>query len=128
LAGIAPAPDFTDWGIAAAQAAALAAGRVVWAENPYGPEKTPTYPEFWADGQTHQLRLSAGIAFDGAVRLIHGQRDGDVPWDISLRLARAVRSSDVQVYLIKDGDHRLSRPADIALMLAALSELSLRAG
>ncbi len=128
LTGIAPAPDFTDWGIAAAQAAALAAGQVVWAENPYGPEKTPTYPEFWADGQTHQLRLSAGIAFDGAVRLIHGQRDGDVPWEISLRLARAVRSSDVQVHLIKDGDHRLSRPADIALMLAALSELSLRAG
>ena len=57
------------------------------------------------------------------MRLLHGQADGDVPWEISLRLAAALRSGDVQVSLIKDGDHRLSRPADIALLLATVSAL-----
>jgi len=57
------------------------------------------------------------------VRLLHGQADPDVPHAISLRLAEALHSSDVQVTLIKDGDHRLSRPADIALLLRAVAEL-----
>ena len=46
-----------------------------------------------------------------------------MPWDISLRLAAALRSADVQVLLIKDGDHRLSRPGDIALLLRTLDAL-----
>jgi dipeptidyl aminopeptidase/acylaminoacyl peptidase len=57
------------------------------------------------------------------VRLLHGQADADVPWDVSLRLAGAVRSADVQVALIKDGDHRLSREADIALLLRTVAAL-----
>jgi dipeptidyl aminopeptidase/acylaminoacyl peptidase len=68
--------------------------------------------------------LASGIAFDGPVRLIHGQADADVPWEISINLARALRSADVQVHLIKDGDHRLSRPADIALLLRELAGLT----
>jgi len=51
------------------------------------------------------------------VRLLHGQRDQDVPWQISLQLAEALRSDDIQVTLLKDGDHRLSRERDIALLL-----------
>lgn len=122
LVGIAAAPDFTDWGVDDAAKAQLAAGRLVLADNPYGPEPTPTYPAFWADGQS-QLRLSAPIAFSGPVRLVHGQADRDVPWDIALRLGAALCSADVQTILIKDGDHRLSRPADIALLLATLANL-----
>ena len=57
------------------------------------------------------------------MRLIHGQADPDVPWQTSLRLAEALRSADVQVLLIKDGDHRLSREADIALLLATIDRL-----
>jgi dipeptidyl aminopeptidase/acylaminoacyl peptidase len=57
------------------------------------------------------------------VRLIHGQDDPDVPWQVSLRLAAALRSADVQVHLIKDGDHRLSRDSDIALLLRTLDVL-----
>jgi dipeptidyl aminopeptidase/acylaminoacyl peptidase len=52
-----------------------------------------------------------------------GQCDPDVPWEHSLRLAAALRSADVQVHLIKDGDHRLSRPADIALILRSVAAL-----
>ena len=122
MIGIAPAPDFTEWGIAAAKKAELAAGRTVLAENPYGPEPTPTHPGFYADARAH-LMLDGPIAFAGPVRLLHGQTDSDVPWATSIRLAAALRSADVQVHLIKSGDHRLSRPADIALLLRTIETL-----
>lgn len=122
LIGIAAAPDFTEWGTSAEDKARLAAGETIFAENPYGPEPTPTHPRFWADGQAQRL-LDGEIVLDLPVRLLHGQCDPDVPWELSLRLARALRSADVQVTLIKDGDHRLSRDEDIALLLRTLAAL-----
>jgi pimeloyl-ACP methyl ester carboxylesterase len=122
LIGLAAAPDFTDWGYDEAQKAALAAGETVFEDNPYGPEPTPTHPLFWADGQ-RQLLLGDAIAVDCPVRLLQGQADPDVPWQTALRLAERLRSDDVQVALIKDGDHRLSRPGDIALLLQTVAAL-----
>jgi len=122
LIGIAAAPDFTVWGFGDAQRALLATGEVLYEASPYGPEPTPTHPGFWADGQANLL-LEAGIALDCPVRLLHGQQDADVPWEIALKLAQALRSADVQVTLIKDGDHRLSRDADIALLLGTVEAL-----
>jgi pimeloyl-ACP methyl ester carboxylesterase len=123
LIGIAAAPDFTEWGRSEEDKAALAAGRIVYEPNQYGPEPTPTHPLFWADGQANLL-LGAEIPLDCPVRLLHGQNDPDVPWDISLKLAERLRSADVQVTLIKDGDHRLSRDEDIALLLRAMAALA----
>lgn len=123
LVGIAAAPDFTEWGRSDTDKAKLAAGETVYDENPYGPEPTPMHPGFFADGQA-QLQLDDTIPIDVPVRLIHGQRDADVPWEISMRLARALRSDAVQVTLVKDGDHRLSREQDIALLLRTVAELS----
>lgn len=122
LVGIAAAPDFTEWGRTEDDKARLAAGEIVYEPNQYGPEPTPTHPGFWADGQ-RALLLGGEIALDCPVRLIHGQDDPDVPWDISLRLAERLRSADVQVVLIKDGDHRLSRDADIALLQRTIAAL-----
>jgi pimeloyl-ACP methyl ester carboxylesterase len=122
LVGIAAAPDFTAWGFGDEQQAELLAGETVLEENAYGPQPTPTYPGFWADGQA-QLLLGREIAIDCPVRLLHGQQDPDVPWEIALRLARALRSADVQVTLVKDGDHRLSRETDIALLLRTIAAL-----
>jgi pimeloyl-ACP methyl ester carboxylesterase len=122
LVGIAAAPDFTDWGTTEEDKARLAAGEAVWEPSLYSSEPTPTHPGFWADGQA-ALLLGAPIALDCPVRLIHGQADPDVPWQTSLRLAAALRSADVQVLLIKDGDHRLSRDLDIALLLRTLDAL-----
>ena len=122
LVGIAAAPDFTDWGYDERQKAELSAGQPVFEPNPYGPEPTPTHPAFWADGQANR-QLDGEIPFDGPVRLLHGQRDTDVPPDTSLRLARALRTSDVQVTLVKGGDHRLSREQDIVLLLHAVATL-----
>lgn len=123
LVGIAAAPDFTEWGRTDTDKAKLAAGETVYDENPYGPEPTPMHSGFFADGQA-QLQLGDTIPIDVPVRLIHGQRDADVPWEISMRLARALRSDAVQVTLVKDGDHRLSREQDIALLLWTVAELS----
>lgn len=122
LVGIAAAPDFTEWGFDPRQRARLAAGETLYADNPYGPEPTPTHAAFWADGQA-QRQLEGEIALDCPVRLLHGQADPDVPWQLSLRLAAALRSADVQVQLIKDGDHRLSREADLALLLRTIAAL-----
>ena len=122
LVGIAAAPDFTDWGYTSEQKRRLAAGETLFEDNPYDAEPTPTHPCFWADGQTRRV-LGGEIPIDGPVRLLHGQDDGDVPPEISLRLARALRSQDVQVMLVKGGDHRLSRDSDIALLLRTVAAL-----
>jgi len=121
LIGIAAAPDFTRWGYTEEQRAALAAGETVYEPNPYGPEPTPTHPAFFADAECH-LRLESTIDLACPVRLIHGKADADVPWAISLRLEAALRSDDVQVALVEDGDHRLSRDSDIALLKAIVAE------
>ena len=122
LVGIAAAPDFTAWAFSDEQQAELLAGETVLEENAYGPQPTPTYPRFWRDGQAN-LVLSWEIALTCPVRLLHGQHDLDVPWETALRLAQALRSADVQVCLVKDGDHRLSRTSDIALLLQTLVAL-----
>jgi pimeloyl-ACP methyl ester carboxylesterase len=122
LVGIAAAPDFTAWGYSDDQQAELLAGEIVFEENAYGPQPTPTFPGFWADGQA-SLLLGTEIPLDCPVRLLHGQQDADVPWEVALRLADALRSADVQVTLVKDGDHRLSRESDIALLLRTLAAL-----
>ena len=123
LVGIAAAPDFTSWGYSDEQKALLRAGQTVLEDNPYGPEPTPTHALFWADGEA-QLQLGGTIALTCPVRLLHGQDDADVPADISFRLAAALRSEDVQVTIVKGGDHRLSREGDIALLLRTLASLA----
>lgn len=122
LVGIAPAPDFTAWGYSPEQKAALQRGETIFEDNPYGSEPTPTHARFWADGQDNLL-LNEEIALTCPMRLLQGQADTDVPWEVAMRLAAVVRSADVQVVLIKDGDHRLSREADIALLLRTVAAL-----
>lgn len=122
MVGIAAAPDFTDWGTSPEHKAALERGETVFEDNPYGPEPTPTHPGFFADAKGLE-RLGGAIAIEAPVRLVHGQRDADVPWQISLRLADRLRSGDIQVVLVKEGDHRLSRPQDIALLLRTTAAL-----
>lgn len=122
LVGIAAAPDFTDWGFTDQQKATIREAGVLYQDNPYGPEPTPTWRGLYEDGVAHEL-LRGEIAIACPVRLLHGQADADVPWKISLKLADALRSDDVCVTLIKDGDHRLSREADVALLLETISQL-----
>lgn len=122
MVGIAAAPDFSDWGFDEAQKTILLGGETVLEHNPYGPEPTPTHAKFWHDAQANRL-LDSDIAIHCPVRLLHGQNDTDVPWEISLRLAQHLRSDDVQVTLVKSADHRLSRGEDIALLLRIIAQL-----
>ena len=57
------------------------------------------------------------------MRLLHGMADPDVPYQVSLDLAQRLVGDDVRVTLIKDGDHRLSREQDLALLAQAIDEL-----
>jgi pimeloyl-ACP methyl ester carboxylesterase len=125
LVGIAPAPDFTDWGFTAEQKRAFAEqGRVLEA-SPYADQPTVTTRGFWAAGERLHV-LDRAIGYGGPVRLVQGQADRDVPWEIALRIAMALRSADVQTWLVKDGDHRLSRECDIALIIRAVEDVLAR--
>jgi pimeloyl-ACP methyl ester carboxylesterase len=126
LVGIAAAPDFTDWGMSADEAAALQSDGYFERPNPYGPEPELITRAFWESGQELRL-LGAPIEIGCPVRLIHGDADADVPLDVAFRTLRALRSSDVQAIVIKGGGHRLSAPHEIDAILhnvAALLEPS----
>ncbi len=118
---LAGAPDFTAWSFTDAER--TRAAHDGWIERPslYGAPYR-YHAGLIADGEASRL-LPGPIAVDCPVRLLHGQADPDVPWQLSLDVAAALRSADVQVTLVKDGDHRLSRPADLALLTATLDRL-----
>jgi pimeloyl-ACP methyl ester carboxylesterase len=122
LIGIAAAPDFTEWGFTPEEKATLERDERLERPSDYGPEPMVTTRAFWRSGQAN-LILNAPIDIACPVRLLQGQCDDAVPWETALRLSDQLRSSDVQVTLIKDGDHRLSRDADIALLTATLEGL-----
>ncbi|MBW4093164.1 MAG: alpha/beta hydrolase [Proteobacteria bacterium] len=125
LVGIAAAPDFTErlmWdAMAPPERARLLSEGVLHIPSQYGPP-TPITRALIEDGRRHLL-LDAPIPLACPVRLLHGQRDPDVPWETSLDLAGRITGNDVRVTLVKDGDHRLSRPADLALLDAVLAPL-----
>lgn len=74
------------------------------------------------DGRNHLL-LRDFVNLDCPVRLIHGQRDSEVPWRTSLHFAEMLASDAVEVCLVKDGDHRLSRPEDLERLRRTVGEL-----
>lgn len=123
---IAPAPDFTQWDLVekltSEERAALA--KQGWFERADAAPEPPTrYSRaLIEDGPAHIL-LGGEIAFAGAARILHGQRDAVVPWARSIDLAAHLASADVHLTLVKDGDHRLSRTSDLALLTATLEAL-----
>ena len=122
LVGIAAAPDFTRWGFDEAMKAIIQTEGALEEPSDYSDEPYVTTRLFWESGEA-SLLLDGEIALDCPVRLLHGQEDADVPWETSLRSAKAMRSSDVQTIFIKDGDHRLSRQRDITLLIRTVASL-----
>ena len=125
LVGIAAAPDFTEGMIwdrltAAEQADLMATGRRI-VPSQYGDPYVITRGLI-VDGRDHLL-LGGPIALDCPVRLLQGQRDEDVPWRHVIDIAANLASEDVRVTLVKDGDHRLSRTSDVALLCRTVAAL-----
>ena len=125
LVGIAAAPDFTQrlmWdAMAPAERLRLIQDGVLHMPSQYG-DPTPITRRLIEDGRNH-LVLENTIPFAGQVRLLHGQADPDVPWEFALRIAKQITAEDVRITLVKDGDHRLSRPRDLALLYRTVGAL-----
>jgi pimeloyl-ACP methyl ester carboxylesterase len=125
LVGIAPAPDFSrrirEHRLDELQLRQLEETGYCQMPSAYG-DPYRISREMLEEGEKHLL-LNDEIPIDLPVRLIHGQRDDDVPWETSLDIARLLRSDDVEVQLVKQGDHRLSEPRDLRRLLGTVSEL-----
>lgn len=122
IVGIAAAPDFTDWGFTMEQKMTLLQTGRLEQPSDYSDSPTVTTRAFWASGEANRIMIKP-IAFDGPVRLLQGQRDKEVPWQRVGVLAELFRSDAVQTILIKDGDHRLSRDQDLAVLKRALEDV-----
>jgi pimeloyl-ACP methyl ester carboxylesterase len=124
LVGIAAAPDFTVWGLDMTEADHAALAAQGWFSRPSDYDSGGyRYSRALIADAPAQLLLVGPIAITAPVRLLHGQRDDAVPWRLATDIADLLCSDDVQLTLIKDGDHRLSRPQDLALLLAIVGRL-----
>lgn len=126
--GIAAAVDMTErlWDRLDEDVRAQLRTEGVWMRpSEYDPAGYPITMRLIEEGRNHLL-FPGPIPFDGPVRLLHGQRDDAVPWQRSLEIAEALRSESVEITLLKDGDHRLSRAQDIDLILRAVDEMTVR--
>jgi pimeloyl-ACP methyl ester carboxylesterase len=125
IVGIAAAPDFTEklmWdAMTFEERARLMRDGILRVPSQYG-EPTPITRSLIEEGRAHLL-LDGPIPIDCPVRLLHGQADPDVPWEMVARIAERLVSPDVQITLIKDGDHRLSRPRDLDLLCRTVAAL-----
>jgi pimeloyl-ACP methyl ester carboxylesterase len=124
---IAPAPDFTEllmWNGFSPEIREEIITKGVWMRpSEYG-DGTP-YPITRAlieEGRNHLL-LGSAIEAGCPVRILQGAQDPDVPWQHAFALAHRLPAEDVVMTMIQDGDHRLSRPQDIARILAAVAEI-----
>jgi pimeloyl-ACP methyl ester carboxylesterase len=122
---IAPAADFTEKLIeprldAAARTAIDREG--VWLRpSDYG-DGDPITRRLLEDGRAWSL-LPGPVTIEAPLRVLQGLADPDVPWGHALDLALAWAGQDVVFSLIRDGDHRLSRPQDLQRLIAAVAEV-----
>ncbi len=125
MLGIAVATDFTQdlmWNnFSEEQKAQIQTQGVVYLPSDYD-EPYPVSYKAIVDGRKNCL-LNKQINIDCPVRFVHGMQDEEVPWETSLRTLNQLRSSDVQLRLLKDGDHRLSNADQLDIIQDMLNEL-----
>jgi pimeloyl-ACP methyl ester carboxylesterase len=123
---IAPAPDFTEqlmWNSFSPEVQREIETKGVWLRPSQYGDPYPITRALIEEGRNHLL-LGSAIDVGCPVRILQGAKDPDVPWQHAFALAHRLPSDDVVLTMIQDGDHRLSRPQDIARMLAAVAEIA----
>jgi len=122
---IAPAPDFTEalmWNGFSPEIRREIETKGVWLRPSQYGEPYPITRALIEEGRNHLL-LGSAIDVGCPVRILQGAQDPDVPWQHAFALAHRLPSDDVVLTMIQDGDHRLSRPQDIARIIAAVAEI-----
>ncbi len=124
---IAPAPDFTEalmWAQMSPEVRREIEEKGAWLRpSQYDDGPYPITRALIEDGRKHLL-LDRPIEIGCPVRILQGVLDPDVPWRHALQLVSCLAQDDVVLTLVKDGDHRLSRPEDIERLLRVVDELS----
>lgn len=128
---IAPAPDFTvelmEPHLTKAQKHDLETKGYFEEHSDYSPEPNVYTRALIEDGRANRV-MTGVIETHCPVIILQGMKDPDVPYSHAQKLVEHLPADDVTLTLIKDGDHRLSREEDIALILKAVQELVARAG
>ena len=124
---IAAAPDFTErmllGRLSPEDRATLERDGRLERPSQYSPEPSVFTWKLIEEGRNH-LVLDGQLALPCPVRLLHGQSDPDVPWELSLQIAAHIDAPEVITTFVKGGDHRLSTPADIARLIATVEEVA----
>ena len=122
---IAPAPDFTEelmWKGFSPEIRQEIETTGVWLRPSQYGEPYPITRALIEEGRQHLL-LGSAIGVGCPVRILQGAQDPDVPWQHAFALTHRLPADDVVLTMIQDGDHRLSRPQDIARIIAAVAEI-----
>ncbi|HJZ21731.1 MAG TPA: alpha/beta hydrolase, partial [Bradyrhizobium sp.] len=122
---IAPAPDFTEelmWKGFSPEIRHEIETKGIWLRPSQYGAPYPITRALIEEGRNHLL-LGGSIEVGCPVRILQGAQDPDVPWRHAFALADRLPAEDVVLTMIRDGDHRLSRPQDIARMIAAVAEI-----
>ena len=122
---IAPAPDFTEqlmWNGFPPEVQEEIQIKGVWMRPSQYGDAYPITRALIEEGRNHLL-LGSAIEVGCPVRILQGAQDPDVPWQHAFALAHRLPVDDVVLTMIQDGDHRLSRPQDIARIIAAVKEI-----
>ena len=124
---IAPAPDFTEalmWKRFPPEIKKQIEEKGSWSRpSDYSEEPYLITRALIEDGRKHLL-LGGLVETGCPVRILQGVKDPDVPWQHATELVSRIARDDVVLTLVKDGDHRLSRPEDIDRLIAAVSEFN----
>jgi pimeloyl-ACP methyl ester carboxylesterase len=124
---IAPAPDFTQtlmWDVFPAEVREEIQSTGRWLRHSdYSPDPYPITRALIEEGRNHLLLGGPPLVLGCPVHILQGMQDPDVPWRHALKLVEHLPGDEVVTTLIRDGDHRLSRPQDIARLVSAVEAM-----
>ena len=129
---VAPAPDFTQtlmWDVFPPQVREEIESTGRWLRHTeYAPEPYPITRALIEEGRSHLLLDGPPLVLGCPVHILQGMQDPDVPWRHAMKLVEHLPGDEVVTTLIRDGDHRLSRPQDIARLVSAVEAMVEEAG